>query len=249
MTNEFVTAVLFDWDFTLAYTLSQSTSYDKRTTIMFQRAGVACTLEDFQEARAAQQVDMKKGVVAVPAHPQEKADFFLLYRDILNRMGVTDVSDDLVYAIYSEYARLPTYLYDDVLPTLQLLHRSDVRIGILSNHTTAVRAMIEQLVGHYIPSARITISEEVGLHKPDPKIYQRAAQKIDTPPARCIYVGDNLNVDAIGAVEFGGFAAGVWIDRHQAWRGQEFPENVTRVTNLSQIVELYNFESESTPTN
>ena len=163
----------------------------------------------------------------------------MLYNDLLRRMGIDDVSDELLYKIYSEYARLPTYLFDDVLPTLQALQDCGFRLGILSNHTTAVRAAIEQLVNQYIPSASITISEETGIHKPNPDIYRLAAKKLNTPPEKCIYVGDNLHVDAIGAVQFGGFSSGIWVDRHGGATDQTFPIGVARISNLAEIVDLY----------
>ncbi len=242
MTNDkMITAVLFDWDFTLAYTLSQNTSYDERTAIMFQRAGVPCTLQEMQEVRAAQAADIKDGLVAILAHPQEKADFFLLYEDILQRLGVKKITNTIIYNIYAQYAQLPTYLYDDVLSTLQTLQDCGFRLGVLSNHTTAVRTAIEQLVGQYILSEHITISEEVGFHKPDPQIYQIAAQKIATPAEQCLYVGDNLRIDAFGAVEQGRFAEGLWLDRNDAWQGQDFPQHVARIDNLSQIIDLHKY--------
>ena len=242
MTNELITAVLFDWDFTLAYTLSQNTTYDERTAIMFQRAGVACSLQDLQEARAHQDIDIKNGVINVPPHPQRKEDFYLLYHDLLQRIGVKNAPEDLVNKIYTEYARLPTYLYDDVLPTLQTLQECGFLLGILSNHTTAVRTAIEQLVGHYIPSERITISEEAGMHKPNPAVYHLAAKKMNIPPEKCVYIGDNLNVDAIGAVEQGGFAGGIWLNRKQAKLTENLPIGVSQVTNLAQVVDLFQYD-------
>ncbi len=246
MTNELITAVLFDWDFTLAYTLSQHTTYDERTTTMFQRAGVACTLQEIQQARATQEAEIQKGVVNVPTHPQRKEDFYLLYRDLLRRIGIKNATDELVHEIYSEYARLPTYLYDDVLPALQKLQDCGFCLGILSNHTTAVRVAMEQLVGQYISTEHITISEEVGMHKPNPQIYQLAAKKINVLPERCIYVGDNLVVDAIGAVEHGGFAGGVWVNRKQIQPTHDFPIGVAQVSNLTEVVDLYEYDCAAT---
>ena len=238
MTTESITAVIFDWDFTLVYTIGKDVAYDERTTMMLNQIGIPCSLQDVQQAQQAQLADVQNGVIALPTYPQTKPDFLQIYRDLLTRLGVTEVDEALVYKLYTEYARLPTFLYEDALPTLQALHNCGFRLGILSNHTTSVRATIEPFVGHFIPAEQILISEEAGLHKPEPGIYKQAAERVHTPPQQCVYVGDNLHVDAIGAVQLGGFAHGFWVDRKGTGQGQTFPANVTRITQLTELIDL-----------
>ena len=111
-------------------------------------------------------------------------------------------------------------------------------MGILSNHSTSVRHTIEELLGGIIPQEHITISEEVGVHKPGKTIFRRAAAKLRQKPANCAYVGDNLEVDAIAAVQQGGFAAGIWIDRAGEESSISLPSNIYRITSLRQLVLL-----------
>ncbi len=242
MTNEFITAVIFDWDFTLAYTIGKNVSLDERTTMMLNQIGISRSVKDVQLAHQAQQTDAQSGISTLPVYPQTKPDFLQVYRDLLTRLEVSNVDDDLAYKLYTEYARLPTFLYEDVLPTLQSLHDCGFRLGILSNHTHSVRATIETFVGNFIPSDHMVISEDVGLHKPDPEIYVQAAQRVHTPPQQCIYIGDNLHVDAIGAVQFGGFAQGFWIDRKGMGQQQTFPVGVTRLTQLTELLDVLDCE-------
>ena len=242
MTNELITAVLFDWDFTLGYTIGKNVTYDERTTIMLQRVGIPCTLRAVQRAQQTQAADIQNGIIQLPTYPQKKEDFLRIYGDLLNRLGIMDADEELLYKVYTEYARLPTFLYEDVLSTLQTLHDCGFRLGILSNHTITVRNTIEPLVGQYIPSESIVISEEAGLHKPNPEIYLRAADQVGTPPEQCIYVGDNLEVDAIGAVTFGGFAGGIWVDRKGAGEDMSFPMGVTRITSLSELTKMFDYD-------
>ncbi len=63
----------------------------------------------------------------------------------------------------------------------------------------------------------VCISEQIGIRKPDPRIYQAAAQQrgVATDPASCWVVGDDPDLD-IGC----GTAAGMhtlWISHHQPW--------------------------------
>jgi epoxide hydrolase-like predicted phosphatase len=48
----------------------------------------------------------------------------------------------------------------------------------------------------------VVISGEVGMRKPDPRIYELGAQSIDLPPARCVFV-DDLPFNLKPAAELG----------------------------------------------
>lgn len=62
-----------------------------------------------------------------------------------------------------------------------------------------------------IPLDRVIASGEVGVAKPDGRIFEIAAARFGASPAETCYVGDRLHTDAIGAARAG--LLGVWIDR------------------------------------
>ncbi len=230
-----ITAVLFDWDFTLAYSLGLDVSHVARTAILFQKYGVACTEADVVAAQTALEAEIKSGTVSGSLRPQKKREIIQLYRELLRRLGHPDDSYDFAYEIYAGYGRLPHYLYDDVLPTLRQLQTRNFQLGVLSNHSSSVRRTIDQMLGNIIPQQCITISEEVGVHKPGKTIFRRAAAKLHQKPANCIYVGDNLEVDAIAAVQQGGFSYGFWLDREDRGEAAELPDRIFRITSLIQF--------------
>lgn len=238
MNRECITAVLFDWDFTLAYTLQQDLSHIERTAALFQYQGLPYSVEDFYAARRSLVADIALGRTNGAIKPQTKKEIMQFYRQILIRLGHPDVSPELTYSIYTAYGRLPTTLYDDVLPTLHMLHQAGFRLGILSNHSTSVRPVMEKLVGEAIPAAHITISEEAHVHKPSKTIFRLAASRMGVPPDQCVYVGDNLNVDAIGAVVQGRYGFGLWLDRPNQGTMQDIPANVARITLLPQVMDF-----------
>ena len=233
-----ITAVLFDWDFTLAYSLGLDVSHIARTAVLFQNFGVACTKADVLAAQASLEEDMAQGRVSGSLRPQKKREIIALYRELLRRLGHPNDSYEFAYKIYAGYGRLPHTLFNDVLPTLQQLQSQNLTLGILSNHSTSVRTTINLLLGSIIPQNHITISEEVGVHKPGKTIFKRAAANLHQKPASCLYVGDNLQVDAIAAVQQGGFAAGAWIDRFGQEPPPDLPANVFRLTSLTQLILL-----------
>lgn len=236
--TDFITAVLFDWDFTLAYSLGLDVSHVARTTKLFQNYGVVCTEDEVAAAQVTLEADIAHGRAQGSLRPQKKREIIQLYRELLRRLNHPNDSYDFAYEIYAGYGRLPHYLFDDVMPTLRQLQAQKLTIGILSNHSSSVRQTIGQLLGDVIPQNHITISEEVGVHKPKKTIFKRAAARLRQSPASCLYVGDNLDVDAIAAVRQGGFAGGIWIDRYEQGNGVSLPPKIHRITNLTQLILL-----------
>ena len=233
-----ITAVIFDWDFTLAYSLDQDVSPATRTTTLFQTYGVDCTEADVIAANAALADDIASGAASGSLKPQKKREIVRLYQQLLHRLDHSDSSYAFAYQIYTGYGRLPHTLFDDALPTLHALQERNYLLGILSNHSTSVRNTITQLLGDTLPAEHITISEEVGVHKPNKTIFQQAAAKLGQNPENCLYVGDNLEIDATAAVQKGGFAAGIWLDRSGRAFTETMPASVYRLTALTQLISL-----------
>jgi putative hydrolase of the HAD superfamily len=69
---------------------------------------------------------------------------------------------------------------------VRALRRPGLRIGLLSNSLGGGydRALLAELFDACV------ISGEVGLRKPDPAIYELAAERLGLPPAACVFVDD-----------------------------------------------------------
>jgi putative hydrolase of the HAD superfamily len=69
---------------------------------------------------------------------------------------------------------------------VRALRRPGLRIGLLSNSVGNAYdpALLEELFDAWV------ISSEVGLRKPDPAIYELAAERLGLPPAACVFVDD-----------------------------------------------------------
>jgi putative hydrolase of the HAD superfamily len=233
-----VTAVLFDWDFTLAYTLEQDISQIERTATLFEYEEVVYPVADFRLARQDLLADIALGKANGTIKPQTKQEFIHLYQQLLIRLGHQDTSRDLANRIYAAYGKLPNTLYDDVLPTLTALQKQNIKLGVLSNHIKTIRPVIEKLVGDFVQPQHITISDELRVYKPSKTIFRRAAARLRTDPTNCLYVGDNLHVDAIGAVQQGGYHSGIWLDRQNKGGVHDIPLMVVRINYLSQVLDF-----------
>jgi HAD superfamily hydrolase (TIGR01549 family) len=103
-------------------------------------------------------------------------------------------------------------LYPDVRPALDELH-GRYRLGILANQPSAVRAALERDgILHYFDVWGV--SEDLGLSKPDPRLFRRALQEAASVPGRTAMVGDRLDYDMRPARESG--MRTVWVLRGEA---------------------------------
>ena len=235
--NVEIRGVFFDWELTLARVVGDVTQ-SERLTALFQSEGLSYTLEeveagiqyshDYYRTRFAH--DMPK-----PQTPEEIAEH---YKRILTYLRYRPISPALLNRLYNGYGQLPTFLYDDTLTTLQALDQRGITIGVISNHTRKVRHIMHQLIGSIVPPERIIISQEVGLHKPTSYIFSMALRAVDLEPEACLFVGDSLDADAIGAVQQGGFRLGLWLDRGNSGADVTLPQDVMRITSLPEVLDF-----------
>ncbi|WP_340701148.1 HAD family hydrolase [Brevibacillus borstelensis] len=86
------------------------------------------------------------------------------------------------------------------------------RLGIVTNGPEDMAyTKLERLgLSRLFPKETIVISEVVGYHKPDWRIFSAALRLFDAKPEETLFVGDNWEADVAGAIEAGMDA--VWIN-------------------------------------
>lgn len=82
----------------------------------------------------------------------------------------------------------------------------------------------------------IVFSGELGIHKPDRRIYDHAAALLGVPNEACLFVGDDPNSDIAGALNAGMEA--VWIDR---WADEGLFADEPRVHRVKSPLEYFVF--------
>ena len=227
-------AVFFDWEGTLCKVLDGA-PISERIAAQMARSGLTYSSEDVQVAIQQRQDLIRQGKLRGRLELRTRRDITRFYKQILELLECHDPARDLASRIYCEFGSLPVSMYEDSLPTLELLTQRGLSIGIISNTGTSTRNTIQENVKRIIGPKHIVISEEVGVHKPSKTIFLLAAARLGTHPSVCLYVGDRLEVDAIGAVQNGGYGFGLWIDRLGIGSKQVMPKGVARITSLSQV--------------
>ena len=91
-------------------------------------------------------------------------------------------------------------LWDTTLLNYLRSLRPQRKVGLISNAWSGLRAVI---AGQHFENVfdEMVISAEVGMMKPDPRIYRLALEKMDVLPAESVFVDDMLiNVEAARSV-------------------------------------------------
>jgi putative hydrolase of the HAD superfamily len=76
---------------------------------------------------------------------------------------------------------------ETMVDAVRAAKRAGVRTGLISNswgHGRYDRALFPELFDG------VVISGDVGLRKPDPRIYELGAEAVDLPPSACVFVDD-----------------------------------------------------------
>jgi putative hydrolase of the HAD superfamily len=109
----------------------------------------------------------------------------------------------------------------------------DHRLALVTNGAPDVQR--EKLAGTTLGSrfAAIVISAELGIAKPDPRIFEHALRAVGAERYGSVMIGDSLSRDIAGARRAG--LGSIWIDRGDLTPKPEDAVPDARVTALSQI--------------
>jgi FMN phosphatase YigB (HAD superfamily) len=163
---------------------------------------------------------LRAGLRAVGAHVDD-AEFEREYErcrcaqagftgPLARHFGVS--ADALERAAAASWSYPAGAIHADVLPTLERLAARFV-IGVLANQPAATRAALErdgvaEYVEHWV------LSSELGLSKPDPRLFAHAVDVARCAPERVAYVGNRLDNDVRPARAAG--MRTVWLLRGEA---------------------------------
>jgi len=91
-------------------------------------------------------------------------------------------------------------LYPDAAACLQALHDAGYRIGVVGNQPAPAAAALADLG---LPIDLLATSSEWGVHKPDPRFFDRIAAEFGLPASEIAYVGDRVDNDVRPAAAAG----------------------------------------------
>lgn len=167
--------------------------------------GVGATAEAVQRAewRARVRLDEEVFARSAPgASTESRSSAGRYVRYLLEALGVTDEPIVSALAEWRRTYNLPVGLWNTpdphAGPALRLARERGLRAAVISNSNGSVRSILEALgLAPYLDF--VLDSFEVGVEKPDPRIFGLAVARAGVDPAEAIYVGDLYTVDVKGA--------------------------------------------------
>jgi putative hydrolase of the HAD superfamily len=158
-----------------------------------------------------------------------------MYSLLCRKLGIEDGAERIATRVYQEFGRPDRWeAYSDVLPAFSRLAQRGLRLGLISNWDNRLSGLIAGL-GLDSELQTIVCSADVGLHKPDPRIFELAAARLGVEPEEAAHVGDHHYADIVGAQAVG--MRPVLIDRHDesgAWQ----PGYVVTLDDLERALDL-----------
>lgn len=166
--------------------------------------------------------------------PDRAHDFSFLRQEGIRRALVAGGDDPALAPTAFEVffdARHKVELFDDALPALQYLASRYPIIAISNGNADIQRVGLAQYFKGAISAA------EFGIAKPDPRIFKAAAVAAGVPAAHVMHVGDDIALDAAGALEAGMHA--IWLNREgKEWPHYQFEQHHLSFHSVKSLAEL-----------
>jgi len=145
-----------------------------------------------------------------------------MYSLLCRKLGIEDEAEHIALRVYQEFGRADRWrAYDDVVPAFRRLRDRGLSIGLISNWDKRLTGLMDGM-GIAPLLDTIVSSAEVGLHKPDPRIFELACDRLGVAPEESAHVGDHHYADVLGARAVGMLP--ILIDRH-AGEGRALAES------------------------
>lgn len=159
-----------------------------------------------------------------------------MYSLLCRKLGIDADAETIARRVYDEFGSHDRWrAYDDVEPAFERLKSRGLKVGLISNWDRRLSGLFRGLgMSELIDT--VVSSAEVGLRKPDPRIFELALERLDVAAPNAAHVGDHYYADIVGAGAVG--MTPVLIDRHCGER----PDRRLFIRTLDELDELLDSE-------
>jgi putative hydrolase of the HAD superfamily len=164
----------------------------------------------------------------------------------LDQEKLVPIAEDLMYYIETHYYQRA--LRPEIPGVLEAIQKMGIKIGLISNVNSRSQVPANLTlygIRHYFDP--IVLSSVYGRRKPDPSIFHHAARLANVPTSACIYVGDRIARDVLGARR-AGFQAAIQIlhdYNHLESDVGATPDAV--ISNMSELLDFIRENRDETP--
>lgn len=162
---------------------------------------------------------------------EEQMALWAQYERVLLKEAGIEADERLILGLLGKMRQfdMKLVLFDDVMPILTDLKGRGLTLGLISNIDHDITPLLNELGLKSLLQVVVT-SQDAGFNKPQPEIFQEALKRAGVRASQAIYIGDQYQVDVVGAKKAG--MEGVLLDR-----GGYFVEinDCPRIQSLTQL--------------
>lgn len=225
-----IKAVTFDFGETLVTGKLDAKVYKKRLLNYIHSLGYVVS-----------EVSLKKAVNGMLVKLRKKWEknleltFEGLYAGVLYKLGIV-TSEEVLSHIYELYLRsFPSQVIpgaEEALATLQ----GRYKLAVISNATSNFPRHTLNRYGLNEFFQVVVVSRDIGIRKPDLRIFRYTLEKLRVKPQQAMHVGNSMKSDVIGAKRTGMKA--VWMKREEEQVLEEPDYVIHSITDLPRILKI-----------
>jgi FMN phosphatase YigB (HAD superfamily) len=162
--------------------------------------------------------------------PRDRTYWVKTFGNVLRIAGVTGDLTGYAVAMCDNFLMTEDfYLDDETLPTLRGLKGRGYLVGVISNAPKGLAKTLDKF--GVLPEVAIAVgSQDIGIEKPDRRIFEYALRETGMKAAESAYIGDEYLTDARAAQASG--LLGIFLDREDARPVTDVP----RIRRLSDLL-------------
>ncbi|MGW8484411.1 HAD family hydrolase [Microbacterium sp. NPDC055903] len=209
-----IDVVFFDLDGTLVHDGAgdavRQTAAELARRHGLSAAGIlGANAEAWRDCWSAQGERWMRGELGDDALPRE------IWRLTLERFGRSELAlVEEAVALHVRAEEGTFTLYEETVDVLEALRGDGVRLGLITNGPARFQRAKLTAVGIEGLFDLVVASGDIGVLKPETRIFRHALDEMGVAAEVAVHVGDNFGADVVGAVDTGMRA--VWINRDGA---------------------------------
>jgi len=222
-----IKAVIFDWGGTIAVAEAPWDTISERIADRLQLKEIYL-----------EPTDIKKSIDKATQYRREQAKLgvelnsYQFFNHALGLLGHTvdvDITDELEQYVYE----MTTPVFADGLDETLMELSEDYKLALLSNVWLEGPRQSLRDLGYDRWFDAMLLSCDIGIPKPDPRIFQHILNLLSIEPEEAIMVGDSLDADIKGAIGAGLHAVHFDPDGSSLWSGYK----IQRLSDLPQLIQ------------
>jgi len=190
--------VFFDLDDTLFdYYAAADVALDG--AYLFLRKHVRISRRRFLEVFGSAKKKVRKDL----GHSPDSHDRIVYFQELGYKLGLDLDLTLSLYDVYYKYYLNAMKIKEGVVATFRTLKKRGFKIGIITNEFVEIQLRKTRKLGVLGYVDFFISDEDVGVDKPDKKVFRYALKKAGVSASRAVMVGDSLKCDVVGANQMG----------------------------------------------